>query len=65
MGSSGQDIPDGDFYDEERPPNDAAPRRRWPWAAAVVALAVAAVAGGVAVAGTMGPAEPARSIRRE
>jgi hypothetical protein len=33
--------------------------RRWPWVAAVLALAVAAVAGGVAVAGNMGPAEPA------
>ena len=60
MGSSSHDIPDGDYY-EDGPSNDAAPRRRWPWAAAVVALAVAAVAGGVAVAGNMGSADPARS----
>jgi hypothetical protein len=61
MGSSNHDIPDGDPYEEEWPPNNAAPRRRWPWAAAVVALAVAAAAGGVAVAGNMGSAKPARS----
>ncbi|MGO4191645.1 hypothetical protein AB4Y67_08240 [Arthrobacter sp. YAF17] len=60
MGSSNHGIPDGDPYDEG-PSNDAAPRRRWPWAAAVVALAVAAVAGGVAVAGNMVSADPARS----
>lgn len=60
MGSSSRDIADGDYY-EDGPSNDAAPRRRWPWAAAVVALAVAAVAGGVAVAGNMGSADPARS----
>ena len=61
MGSSRHDIPDGDLYEEERPSINVAPRRRWPWAAAVVALAVAAVAGGIAVAGNMGSAEPARS----
>ncbi|MET1063962.1 MAG: hypothetical protein ABWX85_03230, partial [Arthrobacter sp.] len=33
-------------------------RRRWPLAAAVAALALAAVAGGVAVAGNMGSANP-------
>ena len=56
MGSSSHNIPDGDPY-EEGPSNDAGTRRRWPWAAAVVALAVAAVAGGVAVAGNMGSAD--------
>ena len=61
MGSSNHGIPDGDSYEEEWPSNDAAPRRRWPWAAAVVALAVAAIAGGVAVAGNMGSADQARS----
>lgn len=60
MGSGNQDLPDGDLYQDEWPQKNAAPRRRWPWAAAVVALAVAAVAGG-AVAGTMGSAAPARS----
>ena len=60
MGSSSRDIADGDCY-EDGPSNGAEPRRRWPWAAAVVALAVAAVAGGVAVAGNMGSADPARS----
>lgn len=61
MGSSNQYIPDGDPYEEEEPSHDAAPRRRWPWAAAVVVLALAAVAGGVAVAGNMVSADPARS----
>ncbi|MEO3932791.1 hypothetical protein WMO79_08265 [Micrococcaceae bacterium Sec7.4] len=58
MGSGGHDIPGRDPSDDE-PASDAGRRRRWPWAAAVVALAVAAVAGGVAVAGTMGSADPA------
>lgn len=53
MDSNNHDFPDGDPYDEELSPDTAA-RRRWPWAVAVVALAVAAVAGGVAVAGNMG-----------
>jgi len=61
MGSNSHDFPEGDLYEDERPSIDAAPRRRWPWAAAVVALAVAAVAGGVAVAGNMGSADPDRS----
>ena len=61
MGSNSHDFPEGDLYEDERPSIDAAPRRRWPWAAAVVALAVAAVAGGVAVAGNMVSADPARS----
>lgn len=58
MGSGSHDIPGSDPYDDE-PSNDAAAHRRWPWVVAVVALAVAAVAGGVAVAGTMGSAGPA------
>lgn len=58
MGSGSHDNPGGDPYDDE-PSSDAGRRRRWPWAAAVVALAVAAVAGGVAVAGNMGSAGPA------
>ncbi|MHA7221030.1 hypothetical protein ACX80S_01650 [Arthrobacter sp. RHLT1-20] len=58
MGSGSHDIPGRDPYGEE-PSNDAGARRRWPWAVAVVALAVAAVAGGVVVAGTMGSADQA------
>ncbi|MET1021454.1 MAG: hypothetical protein ABWX69_04560 [Arthrobacter sp.] len=52
------DLPAGDRYDDE-PSDGARERRRWPWAAAVVALAVAAVAGSVAVAGNMGSVTPA------
>jgi len=52
MDSNNHDLPGGDPWDEE--PSNTGARRRWPWAAAVVALAVAAVAGGVAVAGNMG-----------
>jgi hypothetical protein len=53
MNSNNHDLPGRDPWDEE-PSKDARSHRRWPWAAAVVALAVAAVAGGVAVAGNMG-----------
>lgn len=53
MDSNNHDLPGRDPWDEE-PSKDAASRRHWPWAAAVVALAVVAVAGGVAVAGNMG-----------
>ncbi|SDL83100.1 hypothetical protein [Arthrobacter sp. ok362] len=53
MDSNNSDLPGGDPWDDE-PSKDTGARRRWPWAAAVVALAVAAVAGGVAVAGNMG-----------
>ena len=56
MDSNNHDLPGGDPWDDE-PSNDTGARRRWPWAAAVVALAVAAVAGGVAVAGNMGSAD--------
>jgi hypothetical protein len=55
MDSNNHDLPDGDPWDDG-PSKDAGARRRWPWAAAVVALAVAAVASGVAVAGNMGSA---------
>lgn len=53
MDSNNHDLPGGDPWDDE-PSKNAGARRRWPWAAAIVALAVAAVAGGVAVAGNMG-----------
>ena len=56
MDSNNHNLPGGDPWDDE-PSKDARARRRWPWAAAVVALAVAAVAGGVAVAGNMGSAD--------
>ncbi len=56
MDSNNHDLPGGDPWDDE-PSKAAGARRRWPWAAAVVALAVAAVAGGVAVAGNMGSAD--------
>lgn len=58
MNSNNHDLPVGDPRDGE-PSRGTGARRRWPWAAAVVALAVAAVAGGVAVAGTMRSADPA------
>ena len=58
MDSNNHDLPGGDPWDDE-PSNDTGARRRWPWAAAVVALAVAAVAGGVAVAGNMGSVDRA------
>lgn len=46
-----------DGYDDERAPNTGVRRRRV-WAAVVVAVALAAVAGGVALAGTMGFGKP-------
>ncbi|MFF2031200.1 hypothetical protein [Arthrobacter sp. NPDC058192] len=55
MDSNNHDLPGGDPWDDE-PSTGTGARRRWPWAAAIVALAVAAVAGGVAVAGNMGSA---------
>ena len=53
MDSNNLDLPGTDSYDEE-PSKGAGTHRRWPWAAAVVALAVAAVAGSVAMTGNMG-----------
>jgi hypothetical protein len=58
MNANNYDLPDGD-PSGDRPSPHTGTSRRWPWAAALVALAVAAVAGGVAVAGNMGPASPA------
>lgn len=56
MDSRNDDIFGGDPSDDAAPAG-AGTRRRWPWVAAVVALALAAVAGGVAVAGTLRPAD--------
>lgn len=58
MDSHNLDLPDADSYDEELSTDNRA-RRRWPLAAAVVILALAAVAGGVAVAGNFRSAGPA------
>jgi hypothetical protein len=58
MNANNYDLPGGDPSGDEPSPHSGA-RRRWPWAAALVALALAAVAGGVAVAGNMGSANPA------
>ncbi|KQN86343.1 hypothetical protein [Arthrobacter sp. Leaf69] len=58
MDSHNLDLPDTDSYDEELSTGNRA-RRRWPLAAAVVIVALAAVAGGVAVAGNFRSADPA------
>lgn len=58
MDSSKHDLTGGESYDDEQPAVNGT-RRRWPLAAAVVIVALAAVAGGVAVAGNMRPADPA------
>jgi hypothetical protein len=58
MDSNKLDLPDTDSYDEELS-TDNRSRRRWPLAAAVVVVALAAVAGGVAVAGNFRSADPA------
>ena len=56
MDSHNLDLPDTDSYDEELSTDNRA-RRRWPLAAAVVIVALAAVAGGVAVAGNFRSAD--------
>lgn len=58
MDSSKHDFPGGEPYDDEQPAGSGT-RRRWPLAAAVVIVALAAVAGGVAVAGNFRSADPA------
>ena len=58
MEPGSNETPGEDFFEEE-PSDNSGTRRRWPWAAALVALALAAVGGGVAVAGNMRPAERA------
>ncbi|MCX6500429.1 MAG: hypothetical protein NTU93_16790 [Arthrobacter sp.] len=60
MDSNNYDLPGKDAYDDE-PAKGARARRRWPWAVGAVALVAAAFAGGVAVAGNMGSADPAAS----
>lgn len=55
MEPGNNNLPDADLFEEE-PANDGGARRRWPWAAAIVALALAVVGAGVAVAGNMRPA---------
>ena len=58
MDSNKHDYPGGEpYYDEQSAETGA--RRRWPLAAAVVIVALAAVAGGVAVAGNFRSADPA------
>lgn len=58
MDSSKHDLTGGESYDDEQPAVNGT-RRRWPLAAAVVIVALAAVAGGVAVAGNFRSAGPA------
>ena len=58
MDSNNHDLRSRDAYDDE-PSKRTGARRRWPWAVGAVALAAAAFAGGVAVAGNHGITEPA------
>ncbi|WP_445154687.1 hypothetical protein ACTWLI_15760 [Arthrobacter sp. Hor0625] len=58
MDPQNNNLPGSQDYDDV-PAEDPAARRRWPLAAAVVVFALAVVAGGVAVASNMRPADPA------
>jgi hypothetical protein len=57
MDSNNHDLNGVALHDEE-PPAGPGARRRWPLAAAVVIVALAAVAGGIAVAGNFRSADP-------
>ncbi|MDQ0756844.1 hypothetical protein [Arthrobacter sp. B3I4] len=54
----GEDANGDEAYDNQ-PSGGSSTRRRWPWAVAGVAIALAAVGGGVALAGNMRSSDPA------